>query len=86
MHFIDNSDGPSSEGWTLRLPNDEALVLFGVLHRLNAAQLRIFEDQAEQRVLWDLEAALETVLSEIVSPAYREALQRARDRVRDATE
>lgn len=45
-----------------------------------------FEDQAEQRVLWDLEAALEKHLTEPLKSDYRERLEAARSRVRDSEE
>ena len=44
---------------------EEVLVLFEWLHRLNESSEAPFIDQAEQRVAWDLEAALEAA-----NPAY----------------
>ena len=41
---------------TLKLSHDEAIVFFEWLARFNAFEEHQFEDQAEQRVLWDLEA------------------------------
>lgn len=55
----------------LELSSDEALVLLDWLCRFNALKTSSFEDQAEQRVPWDLEARL--VLA-------------ARNRVRDPRE
>ena len=70
----------------LELSRDEAIVLFGWVSRLNNAKGVDFEDQAEQRVLWDIEAMLETKLAEVFDPKYDDLLARARARVRDAIE
>lgn len=68
----------------LRLSRDEALVLSSWLNRTtDAGQPVPFEDQAEQRVLWDLDATLEAQLDEVVSGQYPEYLDAARLRVRD---
>jgi hypothetical protein len=45
-----------------------------------------FEDQAEQRVLWDLEASLEKHLIAPFRADYRSQVKAARDRVRDAAD
>lgn len=72
---------------SIGLSRDQALVLFEWLARTGAGeQPAAFEDQAEQRVLWDLEAALEAVLSEPFKSDYRELLEAARGRVRDGGE
>ena len=71
---------------TLTLTRDEAIVFFQWLARFNAEEGRRFEDQAEQRVLWDLEASLESMLVEPLKPDYDEILAGARSRVRDSTE
>jgi hypothetical protein len=42
-----------------------------------------FEDQAEQRVIWDLLAVLEPVTDEAFSVEYDQAGARARDAIRD---
>ena len=70
---------------SLGLSRDQALVLFEWLARTVAReQPAAFEDQAEQRVLWDLEAALEKHLVEPLKSDYRELLEAARRRVRDS--
>lgn len=68
---------------TLTLSRDEAIVLFEWLHRCNAEAGHRFEDQAEERVLWNLEALLESTLAEPFKPEYDEILAAARSRVRD---
>jgi hypothetical protein len=70
----------------LELSRDEALVFFEWLTRLNKVESAEFEDQAEQRVLWDIEAMLESSLEEPLDPAYSELLAQARARVRDSAE
>lgn len=62
-----------TEEISLELSHDRALVLFEWLARTGAGeQPAAFEDQAEQRVLWDLEAVLEKRLVEPFKSDYRE--------------
>lgn len=66
------------------LSGDEALVLFDWLGRTSAAdQPAPFVDQAEQRVLWDLECILEATLVEVFAEDYETLLSTARAVVRD---
>jgi hypothetical protein len=74
----------SEQRITLTLSQDEGLVLFEWLTRLNAGHGQVFDDQAEQRVSWDLEAMLEPQISSLLSQEYPERLRHARDSVRDA--
>jgi len=69
---------------TLTLSQHEGLVLFEWLVRLNGSNGRVFVDQAEQRVAWDLEAMLESQMSSVLAADYRQRLALARDVVRDA--
>ena len=70
---------------SFELSRDQALVLFEWLARTGSAGEPVaFQDQAEQRVLWDLESALEAVLPESLSPDYRASLEAAREMVRDS--
>ena len=69
---------------TLQLSPDEALVLFEWVSRFNKTRAPAFEDQAEERVLWDLEARLESALVAPFRKDYAETLADARARVRDA--
>ena len=70
---------------SIGLSREQALVLYDWLARKGAAvQPAAFEDQAEQRVLWDLESALESVLDEPLRADYRELIAAARARLRDA--
>lgn len=68
----------------VRLSQDEALILFDWLTRFNVSESE-FDDQAEQRVLWNLEAQLETLVP-VLAPDYRVLLEQARGRVRDTYE
>lgn len=70
---------------------DEALVLFEWLHRredlgLDSMEALACVDQAEQRVLWDLSAVLETVLVEPFRNDYGKVIDDARARLRDPTD
>ena len=67
----------------LSLSREEALVFFAWLCRFNQADSQVFEDQAEQRVLWDIEAMLESELVEPFDPKYEQLLAAARAQVRD---
>ena len=75
-----------AEHVTLQLSRDEAVVLFDWLARFNAQEGKRFEDQSEQRVLWNLEASLESVLAEPFKPDYEQILAAARSRLRDSKE
>lgn len=76
--------GAGENGVTVTLSDAEALVLFDWLGRTSDTGLPApFVDQAEQRVLWQVEAALERSLVAILRPDYASLLSRARDAVRD---
>jgi hypothetical protein len=66
----------------LRLSGDEALVLHDWLSRFNESGPH-FDDKAEQRVRWNLEALLEKYLAAPLAPNYAESIAGARDRLRD---
>jgi hypothetical protein len=65
---------------TLSLTDDEALVLFDWLVREDEKRLPTAHE-AEQKVLWGLEAQLERVLVEPLRPEYREMVAAARERI-----
>ena len=66
------------------LTRDEAIVLFDFLGRFNEKDDDShFEDQAEQRVLWDIECILEKKLAEPFQENYMQILELARKNVRD---
>jgi hypothetical protein len=68
---------------SVELRRAEALVLFEWLSPFNTTGRSDVEDQAEQRVLWDLEAMLEAILVEPLESRYDDVLAAARARVRD---
>lgn len=68
----------------LELTRKESLVLFEFLRRCDDEGEYAFVDQAEQRVLWDLEGNLERQLVEVFNPCYRELLNAARAEIRDS--
>lgn len=67
----------------LELSQDQALVLSDWITRFNSRDHNEFEDQAEEMVLWDIEAMLESKLVAPFESGYTELLEAARRRVRD---
>jgi len=71
----------------IELTKQEALVFYAFLARLNQQeQKELYENQAEERVLWDLECLLEKYLTEPFSTDYDKLLAQARNKVRDDIE
>ena len=69
---------------TIRLNKDEALVLFEFLSRFNTEKhTDIFQDQAEEKTLWQIEGQLEKILVEPFMPDYQDILIEARNRLRN---
>jgi hypothetical protein len=66
----------------LELTDDQALVLFEWLARLDEQDAFPVEDPAEEQVLWCLHGQLEKALSEPFRANYRELVEQARARVR----
>lgn len=76
-----------NEKINIELTKEEAIVLFEFLGRFNENNdLSNFEDQAEQRVLWDMESNLEKKLNEPFRADFKEIVKKARDKVRDKNE
>jgi len=69
----------------IELPRAQALVLYEFLARFSDDQKHKLEiqDQAEERVLWDMCCDLEKALGEQFRPDYAELLKKAREAVRD---
>jgi hypothetical protein len=65
----------------LELTDDQALVLFEWLARLDERDAFPVEDPAEQQVLWCLHGQLEKALSQPFRTDYRELVAQARARV-----
>jgi hypothetical protein len=72
-----------SKSVKIELTSDAALVLYDWLTRLNQREETDFVDQAEERVLFDLEAMLEKVLVAPLHSDYAALLAQARSHVRD---
>jgi len=66
----------------LELSKDEAIVFFEWIKRFNEKDNK-FEDQAEERVLWDIEAQLEKKMIIPFNYEYGKLLLEARSRIRD---
>lgn len=71
----------------IELSKEEVIVFFEFLGRFNENDdLKRFEDQSEQRVLWDIECILEKELSEPFRADYQDIVKKAREAVRDGNE
>lgn len=66
---------------TIRLTADQALVLFEWLTREDGKDGLPTEHQAEQNVLWEIEAQLERILIDPLQPDYAVRVASARDRL-----
>ena len=62
----------------IELTGDQALVLFEWIRRFNEGDAKDLEDQAEERVLWDIAAMLEKELVEPLAQDYDRLLAEAR--------
>ena len=72
-----------SEKIAIELTPSEALVLFEFLTRFSDEAVLKLEDQAEERVLWNLCASLESILVEPFADNYTDLLEKARAEIRD---
>ena len=76
----------SNDNISLELSKEEALVFLDWLFRFNENEndnSSLFEDQAEERIFWDIEATLEKVITATLESNYSEILSKARKKVRD---
>lgn len=76
-------NSPKSAITPIEIGADEALVLFEFLQRFVESDSLTIEDQAEERVLWNLCGLLEKQLVAPFASNYHELLVSARDRLRD---
>ncbi|NEN22298.1 hypothetical protein G3O08_02115 [Cryomorpha ignava] len=68
----------------IALTQDEAVVLYDYLTRFNSQDNNVpFDDQAEQRVLWDIESMLEKEMVASLKTNYQDIVKQARDNIRD---
>jgi hypothetical protein len=86
-HSTSGDSTSGDEKVPVELSRPEALVLFGLLTRWSEQDRSDIhlEHPAEQRVLWNIEAMLKTVLVEPFMPDYRDRLAQARQVVQDLT-
>lgn len=70
----------------VEIPGDHAVVLYELLTRLGGLPADAFADQAEQRVIWDLQNTVERQIPGIFSPGYKAIVESARAKVRDPQE
>ncbi len=70
----------------LDLTKDEAIVLFDWIKHFNKNDNNVFGDQAEVRILWDIESMLEEKLEEPLDGNYQNLLESARNNVRDSND
>ncbi|WP_437608245.1 hypothetical protein WMF20_46810 [Sorangium sp. So ce834] len=71
----------ASKSIHIQLTEAEAIVLFEWLTRNENAEALRYDDPAEQKVLWKLEAVLERTLVQPLAPNYSELLVKARKEV-----
>jgi len=68
----------------IELSNEEALVFLNWLFIFNEKkQSDLFQDQSEERVLWDIESILESVMDETFDKDYKEIVSKAWEKIRD---
>jgi glycogen synthase len=72
----------SKNNVAITLSRDEAVVLFEFLSRFTEQRKLDIADDAEERVLWNILADLESALAEPLAREYKEKLLKARERVR----
>ena len=72
-----------SKSVTIELTSEAALVLYDWLTCFNQQEETAFADQAEEHVLFDLEAMLEKVLVAPLQSDYAMLVAQARSHVRD---
>jgi hypothetical protein len=85
--IVDGSKRQPGGDVTLTLSYAEAVVLADMLWRWerDGTQERIpIEDQAEQRILWDLTALFEPLIDEVVGGPYDSVVAHSRSIVRDS--
>ncbi len=70
----------------LELSVAEALVFFDFLSRFTEKEKLEINNQAEERVLWDICSFLEKNLVEPFKENYIQLLQKAREKIRDKTD
>ena len=70
----------------IELSKNEALVLIEFLLRFRDKDKLSIEDEAEEQILWDLCAMLETEVPELLDKNYKDLLEKAREIVKSGDE
>lgn len=89
MGIVDASKREPGGAVTLTLSYAEAVVLADMLWRWerDGTQEGLpVEDQAEQRILWDLTALFEPLIDEVVDGSYDSVVAHSRSTVRDSND
>ena len=83
MRFLNrNKRSGASRRIKIKLTKEEAIVLSELLYRISEKQA-LYEDIAEQYVLWSIEAQLDPLLVEPLMKNYSEILKASRKTVRE---
>lgn len=75
----------SNQIYQVSLSENEALLLFELLSRLDEKELVPIEHPSEQHVLWNIEAQLEKQLPMLFAANYKQLVEEARNEV-DSTD
>ncbi|MDY6024793.1 hypothetical protein [Bergeyella zoohelcum] len=67
----------------MEFSKEESIVFFSWLNYFNENSENMFQDQSEQRVLWDLESSLEKIILDVFSDDYNDKLKKYRELIRD---
>ncbi|EKB58656.1 hypothetical protein [Bergeyella zoohelcum] len=67
----------------MELSKEESIVFFSWLNYFNENSENMFQDQSEQRILWDLESSLEKIILDVFSDDYNDKLKKYRELIRD---
>lgn len=67
----------------MEFSKEESIVFFSWLNYFNENSENTFQDQSEQRILWDLESSLEKIILDVFSDDYNDKLKKYRELIRD---
>ena len=67
----------------MEFSKEESIVFFSWLNYFNENSENMFQDQSEQRILWDLESSLEKIILDVFSDDYNDKLKKNRELIRD---
>ena len=67
----------------MEFSKEESIVFFSWLNYFNENSENMFQDQSEQRILWNLESSLEKIILDVFSDDYNDKLKKYRELIRD---